>query len=141
MAGDLAGTNYAFEGLAVPDELDRVHDLMAKAGAEHPEVPNLDLMLFETAVVEIANNVVEHGGSQGRRVMWRLTVMVGADAIEADLYDSGEGFTPDQDSVMPDPEAEGGRGLAMAEAILDGMELERSERGNHWRLMRRFTPD
>lgn len=139
MAGDEARRKYAFEGLAVPAELGRVHDLLAEAAAEHPEVPPMDLMLFETAVGEIANNVVEHGGPQGQ-VAWRLSVMVSADAIEAELYDSGAEFTPDQHASMPDPEAESGRGLAMAEAILDGIEVERSDRGNHWHLMRRFTP-
>lgn len=139
MAGDEARGSYAFEGLAVPQELNRVHDLLVRAGAEHPEVPATDLMLFETAVVEIANNVVAHGGPQGR-VQWRLTVMVGADAIEADLRDTGGEFTPNRNAVMPDPDAEQGRGLAMAEKILDGIEFERNAQGNHWRLMRRFTP-
>jgi serine/threonine-protein kinase RsbW len=129
MAGDQARSRYAFEGLAVPAELGRVHDLLAQAAAEHPEVPSMDLML----------NVVEHGGPQGQ-VAWRLPVMVGPDAIEADLYDSGTEFTPAECATMPDPEAEGGRGIAMAEAILDGIEVERSDQGNHWRLMRRFRP-
>lgn len=139
MAGDTAARKYAFEGLAVPTELGRVHELLAQAAAEHPEVPSMDLMLFETAVGEIANNVVEHGAEHGQ-VAWRLSVFVGADAIEAELYDSGAEFTPDRHATMPGPEAEGGRGLAMAEAILDGIEVERSDQGNHWRLMRRFTP-
>ncbi len=138
MAGEKGGGEYAFEGLAVPEELGRVHDLLAQAAVEHPEVPSRDLMLFETAVIEIANNVVEHGRPHGQ-VSWRMTVMIGEDAIEADLYDSGAEFGVDLHAVMPDVEAEGGRGLAIAEAVLDGIELEHSKEGNHWRLMRRFT--
>lgn len=134
----MAGDDYAFEGLAVPEELGRVHDLLEQAAAEHPEVPAMDLTLFETAVIEIANNVVEHGRPAGE-VEWRLTLKVGKEAIEAELYDNGMEFTPSGPAVMPDADVESGRGLAIAEAVLDGMEVERSERGNHWRLMRRFT--
>lgn len=139
MAGDDGGRDYAFEGLAVPAELNRVHDLIARAAADHPEVPPTDLMLFETAVVEIANNVVAHGGPPGQ-VEWRLTVVVGADTIEADLRDTGAEFTPARNATMPEPEAERGRGLAIAQAILDGMDVDSSAEGNHWRLVRRFTP-
>ncbi|MFC4616818.1 hypothetical protein ACFO3K_18975 [Cellulomonas algicola] len=56
---------YVLEGFAVPEELSHVSDLLELAGAEHPEVDPTDLMLFETAVVEIANNVVEHGKPHG----------------------------------------------------------------------------
>ncbi|MFC7496095.1 MULTISPECIES: ATP-binding protein [unclassified Nocardioides] len=134
----MAGEGYVFEGLAVPAEIGRVHDLLEEARAEHPEIPPTDLMLFETALVEIANNVVEHGRPAGR-VEWRLTVRVRPGAIEAELDDTSVATAPTERAVMPGEEAEGGRGLAIAEAILDGMELDRSEHGNHWRLMRRFS--
>lgn len=51
MAGE-----YQLEGFAVPEQLEAVHELLGQAAAEHPELDPMDVMLFETAVIEIANN-------------------------------------------------------------------------------------
>ena len=41
---------------------------------------------------------------------------------------------------MPDPMAERGRGLAMAQALLDELAYRCDETGNHWMLVsRRFA--
>jgi serine/threonine-protein kinase RsbW len=138
MGGDLA--EYTLEGFAVPTELGRVHDLLERAGTEHPELDATDLMLFETAVIEIATNVVEHGQPHGQ-VRWRLVLRVGAGQIQAELYDSGQEFQADLDAGMPGEEAEGGRGLPLAHALLDEIELERVSNGNHWRMARRLGRD
>ena len=131
------GGEYTLEGFAVPTELDRVHALLERAGAEHPELDPTDLMLFETAVIEIANNVVEHGQPHGE-VRWRLELRVGDDAVEAELHDTGREFEVDLDAGMPDFDAEGGRGLPLAHAMLDEIELHRVDDGNHWRMVRRL---
>lgn len=131
---------YVLEGFAVPEELSHVSDLLERAGAEHPEVDATDLMLFETAVVEIANNVVEHGEPRGG-VRWRLTLRVSDEEIVADLVDSGAAFTVDLDAAMPGVDAESGRGLALAEAVLDVVELRRAGAANHWHLVRRLRHD
>ncbi|GAB2455991.1 ATP-binding protein [Xylanimonas ulmi] len=131
--------DYTLEGFAVPAEIDHVHALLERVGAEHPEVDPTDLMLFETAVVEIANNVVEHGRPRGE-VRWRLSLTVSADEIEAELLDSGQEFVADLDTPMPDLLAEGGRGLPLAGALLHRIELVRLDDANHWRMVRRLSP-
>jgi serine/threonine-protein kinase RsbW len=128
---------YVLEGFAVPAELARVHELLERAGAEHPEIDPTDLMLFETAVIEIANNVVEHGKPAGE-VRWRLTLEVTGTEIRADLDDTGHEFTADLDAPMPDEDAETGRGIALAGAVLDKIELQRADGENHWRMVRRL---
>ena len=134
----MTGENeYVLEGFAVPDQLDAVHALLAEAAAAHPELDPMDVMLFETAIIEIANNVVEYGQPEGE-VHWKFTIRVREDEIEAELDDTGQVFTPTQGAAMPGEEAEGGRGLAIAEAVLDKIEFERLDDTNHWRMVRRL---
>ncbi|WP_345750694.1 ATP-binding protein [Microbacterium rhizophilus] len=128
---------YSLDGFAVPTEIDRLHTLLETVGADHPDIESMDLMLFETAVIEIANNVVEHGTPAGE-VRWRFEVRVTDEEIVADLYDTGQEFSPTFGEAMPGEDAEGGRGLALAEAVLDELEVERTEEGNHWRMVRRL---
>jgi len=140
MAGD--GTpredkEYVLEGFAVPDQLDAVHALLARAAGEHAELDPMDVMLFETAIIEIANNVVEWGRPEGD-VRWKFTIRVRGDEIEAELDDTGQMFTPAQGKEMPGEDAEGGRGLPIAEALLDKIEFERLDDTNHWRMVRRL---
>lgn len=128
---------YVLEGFAVPEQLDAVHSLLAQAAGEHPELDPTDVMLFETAIIEIANNVVEYGRPEGE-VRWKFIIRVRDDEIEAVLDDTGQTFTPVQGKEMPGEDAEGGRGLPIAEALLDKIEFERSGDTNHWRMVRRL---
>jgi serine/threonine-protein kinase RsbW len=130
------GGDYTVDGFAVPDEIDRLHALLERVGAEHPDLDPMDLMLFETAVIEIANNVIEHGVPRGE-VRWRFEVTVTGQAIVADLHDSGQAFSPTFGAQMPGEDAEGGRGLPLAEAVLDELDVDRTDDGNHWRMVRR----
>jgi serine/threonine-protein kinase RsbW len=127
------------DGLAVPDELDAVHGLFEQAGQAHPEVDAMDLMLFGTAVIEIANNVVEHGRPLGE-VRWRVALSIHDGLIEATLADSGREFTPDLGAAMPGENAESGRGFALAEAVLDEITLDRVDGVNRWHMVRRIAP-
>jgi len=139
MTGDVApeGKEYTLEGFAVPDQLDAVHDLLGQAAGEHPELDPMDVMLFETAIIEIANNVVEYGKPEGT-VRWKFTIRVHDDEIEAELDDTGQSFTPERGKDMPGEDAEGGRGLPLAEALLDQIDFERLGDTNHWRMVRRL---
>lgn len=139
MAGDGAPgrEEYVLEGFAVPEEIDAVHALLARAASEHPDLHPTDVMLFQTAIIEIANNVVEYGGPAGD-VRWKFTIRVRQDEIEAELDDTGQTFTPEHGRGMPGEDAEGGRGLAIAEALLDQIEFKRMDDRNHWRLVRRL---
>ncbi|GAB3601268.1 ATP-binding protein [Microbacterium tumbae] len=132
-----AGDEFVLEGFAVPEQLDAVHTLLAQAAAAHPELDPTDVMLFETAIIEIANNVVEYGRPEGE-VRWKFTIRVHDDAIEAELDDTGQTFTPERGKDMPGEDAEGGRGLPIAEALLDRIEFKRMDDTNHWRMVRRL---
>lgn len=133
MTGD-----YVLEGLAVPESLNLLHDLLERAGREHPDLDARDLMMFETAVIEVAGNVVEHGRPQGR-VTWAFRLSVRSDRLEAQLSDSGEEYPGGTwGTTMPaDLLQEEGRGLALATAVLNSLDYERSAGANHWTMVRR----
>lgn len=133
----MAGDTYTVEGFAVPEELESVHAVLSQAATEHPELDPMDVMLFETAVIEIANNVVEYGKPEGE-VTWRLTLRITDEEIQAELEDTGQEFTRRTGATMPGEDAEGGRGIALAETILDKIELERVDGLNHWVMVRKL---
>lgn len=137
MTGDPTATGgYLLTGLAVPEGLADLHDLLARVAEDHPGVSATDLMLFETAVIEIANNVVEHGRPEGR-VHWSFRMEVHPDRIQARLTDDGQAFGGVPDGrEMPDELSEAGRGLALAIAALDHLEYERRDAANHWNMER-----
>jgi serine/threonine-protein kinase RsbW len=128
---------YLLEGLAVPESLNLLHDLLERVGLEHPDLSDADLMLFETAVIEVAGNVVEHGRPHGR-VAWTFQLSVLPDRLEARLSDSGEEYPGGTwGTQMPvDPMQEDGRGLALATAVLDRLAYDRTDHVNHWTMLR-----
>ena len=131
MAGE-----YRLDGLAVPETLGMLHDLLAQVADEHPEVTADDLALFETAVIELAGNVVEHGRPEGQ-VVYSFSLQVLDDRLTARLEDSGQANDVDPaEAEMPSVWAEEGRGLALAGAVLDELHVERREGWNRWQLTR-----
>ena len=130
----MAGESYRLAGLAVPEELDRLHGLLEQVAAEHPELPSQDVMMLETAVMEIANNVIEHGRPSGR-VTWTFEVEVGP-ALVARLRDSGEQYLGTLRTDLPDPLAEDGRGLALAGRAVDELTYDRDGEVNVWTMVR-----
>lgn len=140
MTGDTPPPSYAFEGHAVVENLEAIHRLIAQAGADHPEIPEADLMMFETAVTEIAGNVIEHGEPPGQ-VDFMLAVQVGPDRLVATLRDTGAEFDPDLSADMPDPDTmlEGGRGVPISRAVLDELEFRREDGCNIWWMVRNVT--
>ena len=133
MTGD-----YVLEGLAVPESLNLLHDLLERVGREQPDLDRRDLMMFETAVIEVAGNVVEHGRPPGD-VVWTFRLSVLPDRLEGVLSDSGEKYPGGTwGTAMPsDLLQEDGRGLALATAVLDSLEYERAAAANHWTMLRR----
>jgi len=138
--------DYVIEGLSVPESLDRLHDLLQRVADDHHEVTPQDLMLFETAVIEIAGNVVEHGRPTGT-VAWSFHLDVLPDRLSAVLSDDGQEYAREEDQLadgtwaMPqDAMAESGRGLALASVALDELDYRRDEGTNSWTMVRLRRP-
>lgn len=131
MAGD-----YRLEGAAQPEVLDRIHALFDEVREERDDVDSTDLMLLETAVIEIAGNVVAHGRPAGSIDM-TMTVAVGETDLAVRIRETGQP-PPDRPSyAMPDLDAEHGRGLPLCAAILDTFDYRRVDHANEWHLGRR----
>lgn len=119
--------------------LDAVQDALAALFADAPEVDGVDRMLFETALVEIVGNLVEHGRTAADQpVTIDMRVAVHPDRIEAVFVDDGE--PPDRDPTAHaepvDELAESGRGLALAQAVTEVAHAHRGD-GNRWTVIRR----
>ena len=137
MAGESAHA-YELSGLAVPESLNLLHELFERVRSDWPDVDETDLSMFETAIVEIHGNVVEHGRPPGK-VVYVFALEVQADRIVGLLADTGSAV-PDLsglDGGPPDELAESGRGLWLAKATLDELDYVRIGDRNTWRLVRR----
>src|ERR1700712_782081 len=93
---------------------------------------------FETAVVEIAANIVEHTnraeGTSGRR--YQLELQADATIVTAVFTDNGMPADIDLSTVtMADTDEESGRGLALAIAALDSLDYRRVDGRNVWTLV------
>jgi anti-sigma regulatory factor (Ser/Thr protein kinase) len=96
---------------------------------------------FETAVIEIANNIVRHAypPSAAAATMW-MELTYNRCCIVAHFIDSGVPFTrslPSTRAEMPDPLElpERGWGLQIVHALVDELSYTRNPDGtNHWRL-------
>jgi serine/threonine-protein kinase RsbW len=126
-----------------PACLDAVQDALELLWADAPGVDGTDRVLFETALVEIVGNIVEHARTtSGDAVSLALTLSVDAGSVRARLQDDG-GWPPQEadpaTARMPADElAESGRGLAMASAVAEVHHTRRSA-GNVWTVVRHRT--
>jgi serine/threonine-protein kinase RsbW len=117
-----------------PDDVDTVHELLALVWDGSPTISAGDRMRFETALIELASNVMRHADA-GQGVSCTLTVDVTADGIEARLRDNGRPGDIELTQIeMPDEDAESGRGLALIHSLVDEVEYRRAADENHWRI-------
>ena len=129
---------------AEPASLDEIHDTVQSLWAEHAGFPAADRMRFETAVIEVAGNIVAHAtDGLSSKVAIELTLTALPDSVTACFRDDGGAAELDLASTrMPDTSAESGRGLALARALTDDLTYERAGAANIWRLIcRRAGPD
>lgn len=133
----MSTAHTAFEVPATVESLDLVQD---RFGAWWDTLGIDDLRLrfgLETALTEIAGNIVEHTRRTDREAGRRYTVELAADDRElvAVLTDNGLPADVDLAAVtMADPDQEDGRGLALAIAALDRLEHRHEGGRNVWTL-------
>ncbi len=129
-------SEHVLAACAQPECIERVHQLLDKLFADVGDMREEDRIGFETAVAEIAANVVEHAG--GPQVALSFRVRVLPDRLEALFVDTGAAPTVDMtDLPVPSPLAENGRGLSLARWMVDEVVYERLDEQNVWRIVRR----
>lgn len=127
-----------FDVAATPVSLDEVQD---RFGAWWDGLGIDDARLrfaLETALAEVAANIVEHTTRADQETGRRYTVRLEATdrALTAELTDNGLPVDIDLSAVtMADVEQESGRGLALAIAALDRLEHRHEHGHNVWTLV------
>jgi serine/threonine-protein kinase RsbW len=121
-----------------PDDVDDVHALLESVWRDSAHVLELDRISFETALIELASNVIRHADS-GHGVTATLTIEVSGDQIKANLKDSGKpGNIELGNRSMPTDLSESGRGIALIQALVDELNYERDANHNHWQIIRKL---
>ena len=133
----MTGERYSLDGLANPDTLDLLHDLLDEVRAHHPELDEEDVSALETAIVEITGNLVRHS-LQDPPPRYRLRLLVLGDRLQAELTHPDEVTLPDPGSADPLASSldESGRGLALAKALLHRLDYRFEEGRSVWLLER-----
>jgi serine/threonine-protein kinase RsbW len=114
-----------------------VYDLLGSWWDELGDVAPRTRFAFETAVVEIAGNIVEHSvaaqGADGRH--FTLALQGDARLLRATFQDDAQPAELDLSAVtMADADSEDGRGLALALASVDTLEYRYENGRNIWSL-------
>jgi serine/threonine-protein kinase RsbW len=127
-------TIHRLDLVTPPADIDTVHDLLQTVWADTPSISMTDRMRFETALIELTANVIQHADS-GNGVECTLTVETSTEELVATLSDSGEPVNLQlAGREMPDELSEGGRGIALIQALVDDLSYDREDGLNHWRL-------
>lgn len=121
---------------ALPAALDRVQDLLQQLWTSAADVEPVDRWRFESAVVEIAGNIIQHSSAGDESaVTMDLKVICSPTVLRAAFCDDGAPADVEMTAVvMPDVDAEDGRGLALATAMTDRLRYERAGDQNRWEI-------
>lgn len=132
-------TQHTLHMSSPPDDVNTVHDLLENVWSDLPDVGLEDRLSFETALIELASNVMRHA-DPGSGVLCTLTIETFSDRIEATLSDTGEpGHVQLADRSMPGALAESGRGIPLIQALVDELRYDRTDGLNHWYITRQLT--
>jgi serine/threonine-protein kinase RsbW len=111
--------------------------LLAQLWQEQPDVAETDQIMFSTAVLEVANNIVNHGGGGTMSLVLRGDTR----QLEARFSDDGAAVEVDLDAaLLPDDLATSGRGLAIVRMAVDEFRYSHRDGFSRWHLVRHRSP-
>jgi serine/threonine-protein kinase RsbW len=117
-----------------PDDIDTVQDYVQRVWAAAPDLDSMDKLKFETAIVELAANVIQHA-DEGNGVTATVVVTVDGERIRGSVADSsGASSVTLAPREMPDEMAESGRGIAFIQRLVDVLHYERRDGENLWMI-------
>ena len=92
-------------------------------------------LLFELAVCEIAANIIEH--ARADVMEFDISITRDGNRVVAEFIDTGRPY-PKTAKRAKDEFEERGRGLSLAEKVLDELIYERTGVTNNWRLVKQL---
>jgi serine/threonine-protein kinase RsbW len=120
-----------------PDDLDTVQDYIQRVWSTAPGVDEMDKLKFETALVELAANIISHANG-GHGVEGNLSITIDDERIRGLITDSsGASEVELGRRAMPDEMAESGRGIAFIQRLVDVLHYERRDGENLWLIEKR----
>jgi anti-sigma regulatory factor (Ser/Thr protein kinase) len=111
--------------------LDDLHDLRARVAATATAAGLSPTRVGDLVVAssELAANSILHGGGRGLATIW------GADgAVFVEVADAGTITDPTVGQIRPEPAAESGRGLYIANQLCDQVSIDSTATGTRIRL-------
>jgi anti-sigma regulatory factor (Ser/Thr protein kinase) len=111
--------------------LDDLHDLRAQVAATATAVGLAPSRVSDLVVAasELAANSVLHGGGRGLATIWG-----DEGSVYVEVADAGTITDPEVGQSRPDPKAESGRGLYIANQLCDTVSIESGPTGTRVRL-------
>jgi serine/threonine-protein kinase RsbW len=121
------------------DDIDVVHAFYARVCDGHLGLDEIDRFRFETALIELASNVIQHA-DDGNGIIADILLEITSDTIRATITDSSPaGEVEISLRAMPDELDEHGRGIAFIQRLVDELHYERRGAENIWRIEKRRT--
>lgn len=123
-----------------PGDVNTVHDFLSEVWMHASAVSDVDRISIETALIELAANVMQHADTEGAGLACEFSIEIDDEAISMVVRDTGEpGDIQLVGAEMPELDAESGRGLAMITALVDDVAYSQESGHNVWRLRRART--
>jgi serine/threonine-protein kinase RsbW len=130
-------SEFSLGAAAVPESLELIHELLEKVWEGEPGIDLMDRIRFETALIEVASNIIEHSqpaGSDPVRLV--LVVECEPERLFAEFTDNAKPAGIDLAAAeFPDDTYGSGRGLALAKVALDHFSYAKEDSGNRWTLL------
>ena len=119
------------------DDINVVHAYIERIWALHPDLDVMDKLRFETALIELAANVIQHA-DDGKSIVADVSIVIDSDYIHGRISDSSPAVKVDLTRrEMPDGDAESGRGIAFIQRLVDVLHYERRDEENLWVIEKR----
>lgn len=125
-------TSYSAVVHSPPDTVDDAHDFLERVWAERPDVSQPERIVLETVLSELVTNVIQNNPDRSLFCEVNLTVSPGVLWLETS--DTGDPLDQPPEPGMPDEHAEGGRGLALIELMVDELTYTRDGARNIWSI-------
>jgi serine/threonine-protein kinase RsbW len=140
-------SRFSLRAEGVPESVELVHDLLDQVWENESGIDLMDRIRFETALIEVASNIIEHSKPASSDAIWfQLDLECSPERLYAEFHDNAKHAGIDLSATPPPEEMSSlenisstGRGLALAKVALDEFSYAKEDDGNRWTLLCKRT--